>query len=225
MRVCVIPAKKKSVRFPNKNVLNFNGKQLFEIAARTALDTNLFDVIILSSDSNEILETGSKIPGIKTSRRDIELTKDSVRADDVVRFETTSIRIADTDLVCCLLPTTPLLQSDVLRNAIISYRGSGVLFGIVKSDQTPYRAFTLGKNQQLDPLFPEMLKKQSNDYPETYCDAGQFYIANKSVWDSNYSITAAPDAMGILLASELAIDLNTPADWNRIKLFSESSPY
>ena len=90
-------------------------------------------------------------------------------------------------------------------------------FGVTKSLQTPYRSFIRESDGKLESLFPEKLNDQSNNYPETFNDAGQFYIATKKVWDSNFSITASAEVYGFELEIEKAIDINTPKDWKLLK--------
>jgi CMP-N-acetylneuraminic acid synthetase len=94
---------------------------------------------------------------------------------------------------------------------------SGVLFGVIPSSETPFRSFKLNSDDSgLEALFPKMLNLQSQDYPVTVVDAGQFYFAQAGVWIQNFSITACPEAKGFLLDPRLAIDINYPGDWDKI---------
>jgi CMP-N-acetylneuraminic acid synthetase len=213
MNVCIIPARGGSKRLPKKNLLEFRGKPLVQISLETAVLSNYFDRVILSSDDEEILKIGSLVRKVELLNRSESFSGDSVRADEVVRMIANELNLGEHDLICCLLPTTPLLTSNVLKAALESYRGEGALFGVCKTVQTPFRTFTKSADGVLSSIFPEMLLKQSNDYPVTYTDAGQFYIAAKKVWDSNFSITATPEAIGFELPYELSIDINTQIDW------------
>ena len=217
MKICVVPARGGSKRLPRKNLLLFQGKPMVQIALETALGTNFFDKVILSSEDSEILEVGKRVKNAEVLNRPQNLAEDSVRADEVVRLIGNELSLDDLDLVCCLLPTSPLLTSSILKQALDAYDGNAALFGVCKSVQTPFRSFTMGAEGSLTSIFPEMLLRQSNDYPSTFNDAGQFYIATKKVWDSNISITATPGAIGFELSYELAIDINTQIDWEMLQ--------
>jgi len=190
---------------------------MVQIALETAIDSGFFDKVVLSSEDPEILDVGYKMDSVEVLKRDSILSEDAVRADDVIRNVAKCLGLNDSDLVCCLLPTTPLLTVEVFRDALNSYIGNGVTFGVTKSLQTPYRSFNMDLDGKLTSLFPKKLNEQSNDYPETFNDAGQFYIATKKIWDSNFSITASPEVYGYQLGIEKSIDVNTPKDWALLK--------
>ena len=58
--ICIIPARKNSVRIKNKNLLKISNKSLVEICINVAKKSKLFKEIILSSDSKKILKIGKK---------------------------------------------------------------------------------------------------------------------------------------------------------------------
>lgn len=217
VKICIVPARGGSKRLPRKNMYVFQGKPMVQIALETAVGTGFFDKVVLSSDDDEILNVGLQIPQVEIYRRDLILSGDDVRADDVIRSISKDLDLSGDDIVCCLLPTTPLLDPEVLRSALDTFDGHEVLFGVSKNLQTPFRSFTMDQNGELTSMFPDMLLKQSNDYPETFSDAGQFYIAAKATWDRNYSITATVGAVGFELAFERALDINTLNDWEMLK--------
>ena len=218
MDICIIPARGGSKRLPRKNLLEFDGVPLVKLAIQTAVGAGCFDQVILSSEDSEILQIGASVPMASVSQRPLELSKDEVRADEVIRWEINRLSLEPTDSVCCLLPTTPLLTSEVLLRAYNQFGGKGILFGVAETTETPFRSFEFDSSSgALDSLFPEMLNKQSHDYPKTVVDAGQFYFAPAISWAENFSITAAVGCTGFLLDSDLAVDINYPADWDRLK--------
>jgi len=218
VNICIIPARGGSKRLPRKNLLKFRGMPMVQLSMQTALQAGCFDQVILSSEDSEIIEIAKLNSEITTSQRPPDLARDDVRADDVIRWEINRLSLNSTDTVCCLLPTTPLLTSEVLLQAHNQFKNHPVLFGVVKTSETPFRSFRFDpQTGVLDSLFPEMLQKQSHEYPNTVVDAGQFYFAQASTWEENYSITAAKGSTGFLLDSELAVDINYPEDWERLR--------
>ena len=53
MKICaLLPIKHNSVRVPGKNYRNFNGKPLFTIILDTLLECNIFDQIVIDTNSD-----------------------------------------------------------------------------------------------------------------------------------------------------------------------------
>lgn len=187
-----------------------------QIAAETAVSANCFSRVIVSSEDPHILSATEGLSGVTNSKRPEVLSGDDIRADEVIRWEIAQNALDSDTLVCCLLPTTPLLAPNLLTEAANKYT-EGVLFGVIPTSETPYRSFRLESDgSTINPLFPEMLKLQSQDYPQSVVDAGQFYFANANTWNQNFSITACANTKGFLLDPRLAIDLNYPEDWDKL---------
>lgn len=216
MAICIIPARGNSKRLPGKNLLNFRGKPLVQIAAEKAVSAGCFDKVIVTSEANEILEIARGIPGVIASIRPGKLSEDDVRADDVIRWELSKNSENFDTVVCCLLPTTPLLSPETLLAAARQYT-EGVLFGVIPTSESPFRSFELEQDGvTLRALFPEMLNLQSQSYAKTVVDAGQFYFARANIWQQNFSITACREAKGYVLDPKSAIDINYPQDWQKL---------
>lgn len=216
MAICIIPARGNSKRLPGKNLLDYFGKPLVQIAAETAVSAGCFSRVIVSSEDSKILAATEGIEGVINSLRPAALSGDDIRADDVVRWEISRNSGGPQTLFCCLLPTTPLLTPTILAEAAAQYK-SGALFGVIPTSETPFRSFQLDQDgTTMNALFPEMLNRQSQDYPQTVVDAGQFYFASADIWNQNFSITACTDAKGFVLDPKLAIDINYPEDWEKI---------
>jgi len=55
-KVAIIPARGGSRRIPKKNIKSFYGKPLIAYSIETALESNLFDRVIVSTDSKRLLK-------------------------------------------------------------------------------------------------------------------------------------------------------------------------
>ena len=66
MNLCVIPARGGSKRIPNKNIREFNGKPLIQWSIETALKSNCFVDVIVSTDNKDIMDiaikSGAQVP-------------------------------------------------------------------------------------------------------------------------------------------------------------------
>ncbi|EGA3414683.1 pseudaminic acid cytidylyltransferase, partial [Campylobacter coli] len=67
--LCIIPARGESKRIPRKNIIDFLGKPLIAYSIENALNSGIFDEVVLSSDDEEIIEValkyGAKAPFVR----------------------------------------------------------------------------------------------------------------------------------------------------------------
>ena len=62
-KIAIITARGGSKRIPRKNIKNFCGKPIIAYPIEAALDSNLFDEVMVSTDDSEIAEVAKKYGG------------------------------------------------------------------------------------------------------------------------------------------------------------------
>ena len=80
--IAIIPARSGSKRLPRKNILNFRGKPIIAYTIESALETNLFERVIVSTDDSEIANAAESF-GAEIHIRPPELGTDNARVVDV----------------------------------------------------------------------------------------------------------------------------------------------
>ena len=69
-KIAIITARSGSKRIPNKNIRNFNGKPIIAYSIETALNSKIFDEVMVSTDSQEIAQIakkfGAKVPFLRS---------------------------------------------------------------------------------------------------------------------------------------------------------------
>jgi pseudaminic acid cytidylyltransferase len=112
MKIAVIPARGGSKRIPRKNIKLFHGKPIIAYSIEVAIDSGLFDKVIVSTDDQEIAniaETyGAEIPFLRPS----DISDDYASTNDVVVHAIKWYQKENIDLetVCCIYATSPFLQ-------------------------------------------------------------------------------------------------------------------
>ena len=70
--IAIIPARGGSKRIPRKNIKNFLGKPIISYSLDAALQSKLFDEVMVSTDDEEILnialENGAKVPFLRSKK-------------------------------------------------------------------------------------------------------------------------------------------------------------
>ena len=73
-RIAIIPARSGSTRLPNKNVMAFNGESLLIRKIKKILETKLFDIVWVSTDSKQYadlsIENGAYCPVLRDVAND-----------------------------------------------------------------------------------------------------------------------------------------------------------
>lgn len=213
MNLCVIPARGGSKRIPHKNIKDFAGVPLIAHSIKTAINSGIFDEIIVSTDDEDIAIISRKFGAKTPFMRDANLSDD---------FATTGAVMKDACLkmgenfknVCCLYATAPLLRAEILAKAYEKFKDSRCefLFSACEFSFPIQRAIKLDENGSVSMFYPEYLNTRSQDLQRAYHDAGQFYFAKREAWLEQKPIFA-PHSCAFILPRHLVCDIDTLADF------------
>lgn len=116
MNVAIIPAKGFSSRIPNKNRRLFHGEPIIAYSIRAALESGLFGSVVVSTDSDEIVEIAHEY-GADVMKRGPAWALDAIGPLDVARHSLSLI--GEVSLVCVLYATAPMMR---VGDIIAGYR-------------------------------------------------------------------------------------------------------
>lgn len=221
MNIAVIPARGGSKRIVGKNIREFVGKPLIAYSIEAARESNLFDEIIVSTDSEEIADISHSCGATDIVRRPSSLSNDHIGTFPVVQHAITDYeqRCKNVDFVCCIYATAPFLSPERLKegiNRLSADSGKKFAFSVTSFPFPVQRAIRLFEGG-VTPVEPSKIGKRSQDLEEYYHDAGQFYWGTKSAWLDNQP-TFSPHSIPIILPRYLVQDIDTPEDWMRAEL-------
>lgn len=213
--VAIIPARGGSKRIPRKNLLAFDGVPMIVRSIHTALDSGLFEQVVVSTDDAEIAELalahGAQVPFLRPA----ELADDFTGTAAVIVHALQQLPAFD--YACCVYATAPLLQARFLREGfelLQQHPDKAFAFSVCSFGFPVQRALTLDGQGALTALYPEFRNTRSQDLPEAFQDAGQFYWGRSEAWlrgEVLYSSASLP----VILPRHLVQDIDTPQDWKR----------
>jgi CMP-N-acetylneuraminic acid synthetase len=121
--VAIIPARKGSKGVRNKNIRKLDGISLIEHTIRDAINTEIFDKIIVSSDSKKIQHITQKYKIVEFSERPPHLATDTSKIYDLIKYEISNQYLYENKfyIIVLLQPTSPLRSSSLLKNSVITY--------------------------------------------------------------------------------------------------------
>jgi pseudaminic acid cytidylyltransferase len=217
--IAIIPARGGSKRIPRKNLKLFDGTPMVVRSIRTALDSGLFDEVLVSTDDPEIAEwaraSGASVPFVRPAA----LADDFTGTTAVIQhaLEAVGDQGRSFDYSCCIYATAPLLQARYLRQgleALLQHPDKSFAFSVCGFGFPVQRALCLDGEGALTPLYPEFRDTRSQDLPEAYQDAGQFYWGRTQAWLAG-EVMFSSQSLPVILPRHLVQDIDTEEDWLR----------
>ena len=225
MTLCVIPARGGSKRIPRKNIRPFLGKPMIAWPIEAALESGLFDHVIVSTDDEEIAAAaraaGAEVPFMRPP----ELADDYTGTAGVIAhaIRKTTGEGAPDEEVCCLYATAPFVTASDLREGLHLLRKSGkdYVFTACAFPAPIQRALRL-TDEGVEMFHPEHENTRSQDLEPAFHDAGQFYWGRARAWLEDIPVFSRA-ARALVLPAWRVQDIDTEEDWIRAELMMRAA--
>lgn len=208
--LAIIPARGGSKRIPRKNIKDFLGKPIIAYSIQAAIDSGLFDEIIVSTDDVEIAqiskELGAGVPFMRSSQ-----TADdhATLADVIDEVKNSYLKLnKQFKYVCCILPTAPLITSMNIQKgySVLTEKGVDSVRPVVSFSYPIQRAIKMN-NGKVEMFYPEYQNTRSQDLEPAYHDAGQFY------WMKFETGLRGTNKYGFEISEMQVQDIDNEKDW------------
>lgn len=213
--LCIIPARGGSKRIPRKNVKPFLGKPIMAYSIEAALNSGIFDEVMVSTDDMEFAEIAKKYGASVPFLRSEATSNDYATTVDVLLEVVDMYRQQgkEFDVVCCLYSTAPFVTVKHLKEACGKLSDQvGGCFTVVEYSYPIQRSLRVNEQGLIEMRYPEHLKSRTQDLEKTYHDAGQFYFIKTTVMEAEKTVWCKNTVP--LVLSELEVqDLDTITDW------------
>ena len=210
----LIPAKAASTRLKQKNMRLLGGKPLLQWATDCAKNTNLDADILVSSESDEILEFALS-QEVMAQHRPTNLSIDPAGVVDVALYALSELeKIGEYyQTLIILLPTCPFRTPQDIQNALQLFHNKNTQFlmSISEYSHTPFAAMNLDDNDLLSPFFPTYIGKKSQQMPQSYRANGAIHVLDVKAFKEEKSYYAQP-LVGYVMPLERSIDIDTELD-------------
>jgi len=216
MNIAIIPARSGSKRIPQKNIRIFCGKPIIAYSIEAAIRTKLFDRIIVSTDSNEIAEVASEYDAETPFLRPAELSDDYATTASVILHSLEWLKKNNVEVIhlCCIYATAPMIRAgDIIEGlALMNKHRASSAFSVTTFPYPIFRGLKINKRNRLEMIWPENINARSQDLPEAYHDAGQFYWAKADCFPEKKRFLT-DDAIPVVIPRYIVQDIDTPEDW------------
>ncbi len=215
--IAIIPARSGSKRIPGKNIKIFHGKPVIAYSIEAAISSNLFDIVMVSTDDEKIAliskEYGAEVPFLRSDKN----SDDHAPTFDVLEEVLNTYReIFNLNFRygCCIYPAAPLINIQYLQEGynLLKEKDSDTVFPVVPFSYPVWRGLELSPDKKATMIWPEFLKSRSQDMQTVYHDAGQWYWFNVEKLLNGKKMFAKGSNVIIMGKNEVQ-DIDTLEDW------------
>lgn len=213
-KLAMITARGGSKRIPGKNKKEFCGKPILFYSIEAALESGIFDEVMVSTDDEEIaqlaVQAGAKVPFTRSA----ETSNDHASTDEVILevLQEYEKRGQKFDSFCCIYPTAPFLTAKRLREAMELLETADSVMPVVAFSYPPQRGLIRNQAGYMERKYPEYAAARSQDLETIYHDCGQFYACRTLPFLE--AGTTDVERLVPLILSEMEVqDIDTPQDW------------
>jgi CMP-N,N'-diacetyllegionaminic acid synthase len=234
-QIALIPARSGSKRLPGKNVKELRGVPLIAYTISSALQSNLFDEVIVSTDSDEIAEIaikwGASVPTLRPSEYASDLSADIEWVLHCVENMITTPKSL-IDCIAILRPTSPLRTAETIVTAFELFQQQVLadsLRAMEVTNKHPGKMWKLSENNHATPF----LEQGSHETP-THDRPTQ---SLETLWVQNASLEfvrfrslqksgkiSGGKVLGFIMPGLEGFDINTELDWNFLEYLVKIRP-
>ncbi len=215
--IAIIPVRAGSTRVPQKNFIEFFGKPMFVHTYNAAVESGVFEDVVISTDSDEVLEI-CNAQGIPVPfKRPTSLGSDTVSLNDVLMHALTEMRARKKEYanLCLLWATAPMRDAEDIRKSYALLNSDKTIeasIGVTDCSQY-YPAHINDEKGFIKPLvcLENMTTLRAQDVPKTYVDNGSLAWVRVPVFEKQRTWMPAK-SKGYWMPRCKSVDLDTKED-------------
>lgn len=221
-RLLIIPARGGSKRIPGKNLIDVCGSPIIRYPIEAAITSSLFDEIVVSSDSDEILSFADKVGNITISKRPDYLAEDFSTIFSTLKYEYLQKNrngfefneIWLLSATACLIGKSDLVSAS---KAFVNLGSSKAMLAVTEYEVPVQWAMSLDHNNKLKTTDFASFRNRSQDLQKFYHDAGCLAIFSPEVF--NLYTDGVPDGIfdPYILDRNKAIDIDNYQDLDLVR--------
>jgi N-acylneuraminate cytidylyltransferase len=220
--LAVIPARAGSKRVPRKNVRLLAGQPMLTYTIEAARGSELFDRVVVSTDSPEIAAiaeaAGAEVPFLRSGDLADDFTPVSlVTLDALERLDPAGNHYPS---VAQLMPTCPLRGAEDIRASYRAFRESGSASQVSVTRfgwQNPWWAGERDAKGVLHPVFQQFVQSRGQDLPSLFCPTGAVWWASASTLRREKTFHIA-GRTGWEIPWDRGVDIDSEDDWRLAEL-------
>ena len=217
--IAVIMARGGSKRIPRKNVKILEGKPVIAWVVEAALDSGIFDSVIVSTEDDEIAEIACKFGATRPFARPAELAGDYAGTLEVLKHAILTAG-QGCETCCCLYGTSVFAAPDLLIKGkrlldcdSDTEKAPDAVMCAVAFEHPPQRGFYIRDNR-CHFISLKDFNSRTQDLQAVYHDVGLFYwFKTKALLDKTKNSFADFNVAPLIIPRGAVVDIDTEEDW------------
>ena len=215
--IAIIPARSGSKGLKDKNIKELNGKPLLGYSVEAALDSKLFDTVMVSTDSERYAEVarqcGAEVPFLRS-----EFTSsDSASSWDAVKEVIANYKKMgrDFDVLVLLQPTSPLRSANDIAEAfkVFKEKNAKAVISVCEVDHSPLWCNTLESDYSMINFAKTSRPNGNRQMLDTYYRLnGAIYMLRTSVLN-NIDRLYADECYAYIMSRKSSVDIDNLDDF------------
>jgi CMP-N-acetylneuraminic acid synthetase len=223
--ICVIPARGGSKGIPRKNIRAFNGKPLIAWSIESALESDQFRRVIVSTDCKEIAEIARQYGAETPFIRPPNLANDDVHSVHVVLHTLDWLKSHENfepDAVMMLLPTSPLRRAEDIRKSVALQLKSNApaVISVQRLGKYLTNLRYIEQDQLIRVSHNENPNEQRQNLDELYGVNGSIFLADTCALLEQKTFHVE-GAVGLVMSYLSSVDINTIEDFELATVISQ----
>jgi CMP-N-acetylneuraminic acid synthetase len=216
--LAIITARGGSKGLPGKNIRKLLGKPLIGWTVEAAKAARHVDKVVVSSDSEEILEVARQFGADTPLVRPAELAGDLAQQEDAVLHAMDQVEESDGkyDRVMLLAPANPLRDAqeiDAVAEAFMAHSRAEAMMTVIPCEHSPLQANVLPEDGSLKDFIPADIRwKNRQELPRYYRISGSVCL---SQWDHfrEHRSFMTPLTYAYVTSPRRGLDIDTLSDF------------
>ena len=227
--IAIIPARGGSKRLPGKNLLEIAGKPLIAWTIEAALNSDVFDRVIVSTDSKEIADTASSFGAEIPFMRPSEISTDKSTTVEVFNHALKNIGNFDDGLYthfACLQPTSPLRIADDITGAakMMESKNADAVISVCRNEHSPLWSNNLPEDKSMDSFLQKNIQKTpSQELPVYYRLNGAMYFCDVNKFLKEQTLFLSSNIYAYEMSRKNSIDIDDEVDFDLAEIYLSRS--
>ncbi|WET39828.1 cytidylyltransferase domain-containing protein [Citrobacter enshiensis] len=217
MKIAIIPARGGSRRLPGKNIKNLSGKPMIAWSIEAALNSTLFDLVLVSTDCQEISDIAEHYGAIVPCLRPAILASDTATTNDVISHMVAIVEAqwGNVNTITLLQPTSPLRTASNIVEAHELYEKMDALsvISVCKMEHPVQLCNKLSADHSMSGFVQEKYNVRSQELEDHYRINGAIYIFDRTFVGSLTRIYG-DKSYAYIMRQDDSIDIDSMLDFD-----------
>ena len=226
--LAIIPARGGSKRLPDKNILDLAGKPLISWSINAAIKSKYIDKVMVTTDSDEIMEVAQKYGAEVPFKRPDYLATDMAIRPDVIKHTINFYKNKNKekfDYIIFLQPTSPLRNERHIDKAIeyMFKKNADAMVSVCEGEHPVQWSGLLPDNKDMSDFLNDLdVKSRSQDFPIHYRLNGAIFICDSRKFMEFGCMFLKKNIFAYTMPQNVSIDIDTKIDFILARIMLEN---